>query len=104
MYDIKINTDLWRTPYLADAETGKRVVFTPLRVEGRGWTVAKRVGSKRTGRTESVAEGFEGMEGYTLAQAQVAANNMQRDTFMRVVGARIDALKLEQRGGEHGRE
>lgn len=53
--------------------------YTAKRVPGKGWTVAKITGSKRTGRTIERARGFEGIENYTLAQAQIAAQNTQRD-------------------------
>lgn len=78
---ITNDTDFYRTPMIADATTGKRVRFEPMQVSGKGWTVAKVTGSKKTGRTIEVAEGFESCDSYTLAQAQVAAENHTRDTF-----------------------
>ncbi len=53
--------------------------FEPMRVPGKGWTVAKITGSKKTGRTIERAPGFEEIESYTLAQASVAAESAKRD-------------------------
>ena len=78
---IICDTDFHKTPILADAESGKRVHFKPVQVPGKGWSVAKVTGSKRTGRSIERAEGFENSETYTLHQAQMAAENMERDTF-----------------------
>ncbi|MGH9697944.1 MAG: hypothetical protein ACRD5R_05140 [Candidatus Acidiferrales bacterium] len=84
------------TSVLADAATGKRVRFEPIRVPGKDWSVAKVVGSKRTGRIIERAEGFERAEGYTLAQAQVAAENLARDTFRALVAAAEAAAAAER--------
>jgi hypothetical protein len=78
---IAAGTDFYKTPCLVDTESGKLVRFEPMKVPGKGWTVAKVTGSLRTGRTIERAEGFENHDGYTLAQAQSAANNLTRDTF-----------------------
>lgn len=55
------------------------VRFEPVVVPGKGWSVAKVTGSKRTGRTIERAEGFETSDSYTLQQAQMAADNLTRD-------------------------
>lgn len=57
------------------------VRFQAERVLGKGWTVVKITGTKRTGRTIERAQGFESLENYTLAQAQVAADAMRRSFF-----------------------
>lgn len=75
------DTDFYRTPIFADLGTGKRVKFEPLQIHGKGWTVAKVVGSNKSGKTIEFAEGFEGCDAYTLAQAQVAASNRTRDVY-----------------------
>ena len=50
--------------------------FSPKFVPGKAWKVVMIIGSRKTGRTE-VDIGFEPV--YTLAQAQVAADNAARD-------------------------
>lgn len=55
------------------------VRFIAQRVPGKGWTVAKVTGSKRTGRTIERAPGFETLDTYYLDQAQAAADAAQRD-------------------------
>ena len=83
MSNLKItaDTDFYKTPIIADVTTGKRVRFEPVQIPGKGWSVAKVTGSKRTGRTIERAEGFEGIDSYTMNQAQVAAESLTRDTF-----------------------
>jgi hypothetical protein len=54
----------------------EQIRFAPKQISGRGWTVVRIIGSKRTGRTEHPC-GFG--DTYTLAQAQVVAQNAQRD-------------------------
>lgn len=54
------------------------VKFRAARVPGKGWTVVKIFGTKRTGRVIERAPGFENLENYTLAQAQVAADATRR--------------------------
>lgn len=56
-----------------------KVRFVAQRVPGKGWTVAKVTGSKRTGRTIERAPGFEFIDSYYLDQAQLAADSAQRD-------------------------
>lgn len=50
-------------------------------VPGKGWTVAI-VRKTDSGRVVERAPGFDGINTYTLAQAQLAADNAQRD-FLR---------------------
>lgn len=78
---VKTRADFYNTPYLADSATGKRVIFRAENVPGKGWTVARVVGSKKEGRMIERAAGFENIDNYSLAQAQIAAENMQRDEF-----------------------
>lgn len=52
-----------------------KVDFVPKEVTG-GWTVIRRVGSKKTGRTEEIL--IPGVP-YTLAQAQAYAAVLRRD-------------------------
>ena len=54
------------------------VRFQASRVPGKGWTVVKITGTKSTGRIIERAYGFENLENYTLAQAQVAADAARR--------------------------
>lgn len=72
------DTDFYQTPIIADIETGKRVRFEPLQIAGKGWTVAKVMGSNKSGKTIAIADDFINIDGYTLAQAQVAAENHTR--------------------------
>ena len=83
MNNLKIaaGTDFYKTPCIVDADNGKLVRFEAREVPGKGWTVAKVTGSKRTGRTIEVAEGFESIDSYTMHQAQMAADNLTRDMF-----------------------
>ena len=54
----------------------KPIRFEPQQVPGRGWTVVKITGSKRTGR-EIIKT--DAPDTYTLAQAQSCASSMTRD-------------------------
>lgn len=83
MNNLKIaaGSDFYKTPCIVDADSGKPVRFEAHQVPGKGWTVAKVTGSKRTGRTIEAAEGFETIDSYTMHQAQMAAENLTRDTF-----------------------
>jgi len=75
------NKDFYRTSMIADVETGKRVRFEPLQICGKGWTVAKVTGSKKSGRLIEVADEFREIDGYTLAQAGFAAETHTRHVF-----------------------
>ncbi len=83
MNNLKIaaGSDFYKTPCIVDADSGKPVRFEAHQVPGKGWTVAKVTGSKRTGRTIERAERFETFDSYTMHQAQMAAENLTRDTF-----------------------
>lgn len=81
---IIAGADCYGTPTLVDAATGKTVRFQAARVEGRGWTVVKVTGSKRTGRTAVRADGFEGSDSYTMHQAVAAAAALKSDTMRAV--------------------
>jgi len=69
--------DSYRRPCLIDKASGKIVRFEPVLIPGKGWTVAKVVGSAKTGRTSETVPEFTNT--YTLAQAQLAASNFSRD-------------------------
>jgi len=69
---------------LVDKATGKPARFQAARVPGKGWSVALVIGSLRTGRTIERAQGFESANHYTMHQAQLAAENAGRDTYMAV--------------------
>lgn len=83
MNNLKIpaGSDFYKTPCIIDVDSGKLVRFEAHQVSGKGWTVAKVTGIKRTGRTVERAEGFEAIDSYTMHQAQMAAENLTRDTF-----------------------
>ena len=53
--------------------------YRAARVPGKGWTVEQVTGSKKTGRVIERAPGFETLETYTLAQAQVCADVARRE-------------------------
>lgn len=65
-------------PQLVDIASGKIVRFEAMQVPGRGWSVARIVGSRRTGRSIERAPEFAGVDGYTMQQAQTAAQNHMR--------------------------
>lgn len=77
---IDRDTDCHASPKLIDSSTGQLVRFEPHHVVGGGWTVAKIIGSRKTGRLIEIVGDFEGCS-YTLAQAQVAAENHTHDVF-----------------------
>lgn len=83
MNNLKIaaGSDFYKTPHIVDADSGKQVRFEAHQVPGKGWTVAKVTGSRRTGRTIEVAENFKTIDSYTMHQAQMAAENLTRNTF-----------------------
>lgn len=54
----------------------QQVRFVAQQVGGQGWTVVKRVGSKRTGREEFATDASTTL---TMHQAQATADAMQRD-------------------------
>lgn len=87
------DTDFYCTPMIADLQTGKRVRFEPLQIFGKGWTVAKVTGSKKTGRTVEVVEDFREINTYTMAQARVAAENHTRHVFS-VLRASTDTNRI----------
>jgi hypothetical protein len=66
---------------LYDIESGKLLRFEPMQVKGRGWTVAKVIGSLKTGRTIEIEEDFRDCN-YTLHQAQMACENYRRGLFI----------------------
>ena len=74
------DTDYYKTQILVN-NNNLRVRFEPVQISGKGWSVAMVVGSRKTGRTITRAEGFESIGNYTLAQAQMAAENTYRDIF-----------------------
>lgn len=51
---------------------------TYARVQGHGWSVFVVTG-QGANRVFKRAPGFEGVDNYTMAQAQVAADNYRRD-------------------------
>ena len=74
------DTDYYKTQTLVN-DDDLRVRLEPVQIPGKGWSVAMVVGSRKTGRTITRAEGFETFENYTLAQAQMAAENLYHDIF-----------------------
>lgn len=58
-----------------------KIRYVALRVPGKGWTVGKVTGSKRTGRTIEREAEFAEIDSYTMHQAQLAARNHGRAMF-----------------------
>lgn len=57
--------------------TEKQIRYTAQQVNGKGWTVVKVTGSKRTGRTIERVEGYT--DAYTMHQAYAAADALRRE-------------------------
>lgn len=58
--------------------TEQQTRVTCARVDGKGWSVFVVTG-QGANRVFKRAPGFEGVDSYTMAQAEVAANNLRRD-------------------------
>lgn len=67
---------------------GKQVRFAPKLISGKGWTVVRVIGSKKTGRAEEKITDFDI---YTLAQAELYAQNATRDAYNHDVAGIISA-------------
>lgn len=76
MDPLKIAAGPNGTPALFTAD-GKIVRFDPHQVPGKGWAVAKIIGSEKTGKTIEI----DGSSNYTLEQAQAAAARATRAAF-----------------------
>jgi hypothetical protein len=74
---------------LVDDE-GRLIRFSEFQVPGRGWTVVKTTGTRKTGRFIEVLKDFEDSN-YTMHQAQVAAENRGRDVRAAVRMGQIEA-------------
>jgi hypothetical protein len=72
---------------IVDATSGEIVHFQPVQVPGKGWTVAKMTSGKHTGRTIERAEGFEGIESYSMDQALIAVEHLTRETIRALMPA-----------------
>jgi hypothetical protein len=60
-------------------ENQKMVRFEAHQINGKGWTVAKIVGSKKTGRTIEIADGFQDIIYASMHQACIAAEMFSRE-------------------------
>lgn len=103
LQNIKIaaDNDYYKTPILVDADTGKRVHFEAVQVPGKGWTVAKAIGSKKTGRTIERAEGFESIEDYTMHQAQQVAAALTRAVWSALAQTAEDDQDAQEAMGQN---